>query len=156
MRVLLRSPLAPRPPRGRLSPAESDSLQDFFLIEAWSPPDGRAIDTASIFASIEAMLHKSSAVQGFISMARCARRTPLALAAAFLALTLAGCGGDQIEATNKLVQQQQEQIEKQQQEIEAIKASQNQNYTPGVATSASASASGGCDKQVEQTATERG
>jgi len=87
-------------------------------------------------------------------MARCARRTPLALAAAFLALTLAGCGGDQIEATNKLVQQQQEQIEKQQQEIGAIKASQNQSYTPGVATSASAS--GGCDRQVEQTATQRG
>ena len=72
---------------------------------------------------------------------------------AFLALTAAGCGNDQIEATNKLVQQQQEQIEKQQQEIEAIKASQNQGYTPGIARSPSP---GGCDKQVEQTATERG
>lgn len=50
------------------------------------------------------------------------------------------------------MQQQQEQIEKQQQEIEAIRANQNQNYTPGVASSSS----GACDKQVEQTATERG
>lgn len=77
-----------------------------------------------------------------------------AVGLAALALIVTGCGGDQIEATNKLVQQQQEQIEKQQQEIEAIKASQNQSYAPGAATSASAS--GGCDKQVEQVATQRG
>jgi Flp pilus assembly protein TadD len=82
------------------------------------------------------------------------RRIVPAIALAALAFIAAGCGGDQIEATNKLVQQQQEQIEKQQQEIEAIKSSQNQSYTPGAATSASAS--GGCDKQVEQVATQRG
>jgi tetratricopeptide (TPR) repeat protein len=75
-----------------------------------------------------------------------------ALALAALALNVSACGGDQIEATNKLVQQQQEQIEKQQQELEAIRASQNQTYSPGVATSAP----GGCDKQVEQVASQRG
>ena len=90
---------------------------------------------------------------GIISIS--VRRIFPAIALAALALVVAGCGGDQIEATNKLVQQQQEQIEKQQQEIEAIKASQNQGYTPGAATSASVSP-GGCDKQVEQAATQRG
>ena len=60
--------------------------------------------------------------------------------------------GDQIEATNKLVQQQQAQLEQQQQELEALKANQNQTYTPGVATSGP----GGCDKQVEQVASQRG
>ena len=60
--------------------------------------------------------------------------------------------GDQIDATNKLVQQQQEQLEHQQQELEALQANQNQNYTPGVASSPR----GGCDKDVETTATHRG
>lgn len=59
--------------------------------------------------------------------------------------------GDQIEATNKLVQQQQEQLEHQQQELEALKANQNQSYTPGVATSAP----GECDKGVESAASQR-
>jgi tetratricopeptide (TPR) repeat protein len=52
----------------------------------------------------------------------------------------------------KLVQQQQEQLEHQQQELEQLQANQNQNYTPGVASSAR----GGCDKEVEMTATHRG
>jgi tetratricopeptide (TPR) repeat protein len=68
------------------------------------------------------------------------------------ALIGSGCMGDQIDATNKLVQQQQEQLEHQQQELEALQANQNQNYTPGVATSPR----GGCDKEVETTATHRG
>ncbi len=64
-----------------------------------------------------------------------------------------GCMGDQIDATNKLVQQQQEQLEHQQQEaIEALQQNQNQGYTPGVATAPR----GGCDKQVEGVATQRG
>jgi tetratricopeptide (TPR) repeat protein len=97
-----------------------------------------------------AMQYESAGVYGFVSSL--AMRITAALALCGLALIAAGCGGDQIEATNKLVQQQQEQIEKQQQEIEAIKSSQNQTYTPGVATSAR----GGCDKQVEQVASQRG
>jgi tetratricopeptide (TPR) repeat protein len=60
--------------------------------------------------------------------------------------------GDQIDATNKLVQQQQEQLEHQQQELEMLQANQNQNYTPGVASAAR----GGCDKDVETTASQRG
>lgn len=59
---------------------------------------------------------------------------------------------DQIEATNQLVQQQQEQLEHQQQELEAIKATQSQGYTPGVATPPR----GGCDKDVAKVATQRG
>jgi tetratricopeptide (TPR) repeat protein len=59
---------------------------------------------------------------------------------------------DQIDATNKLVQQQQEQLEHQQQELEALQANQNQNYTPGAATHAH----GGCDKELEGIATKRG
>jgi tetratricopeptide (TPR) repeat protein len=81
-----------------------------------------------------------------------ARRILLPLAFGVLTFVVAGCMGDQIEATNKLVQQQQEQIERQQQEIEAIKAAQTQNYTPGVATSAA----GGCDKAIETAASQRG
>ncbi len=57
-----------------------------------------------------------------------------------------------MDATNKLVQQQQEQLEHQQQELEALQATQNQGYTPGVASSSR----GGCDKDVEMTATHRG
>ncbi len=87
-----------------------------------------------------------------MSMANCARRSPMLLALCLFALAGAGCEGDQIAATNKLVQQQQEQLEHQQQELEALKASQNQTYTPGVATSAR----GGCDKEVETVATQRG
>jgi tetratricopeptide (TPR) repeat protein len=59
---------------------------------------------------------------------------------------------DQIDATNKLVQQQQEQLEHQQQELEALQANQNQGYSPGVATPAH----GGCDKQVETVASQHG
>jgi tetratricopeptide (TPR) repeat protein len=76
----------------------------------------------------------------------------VALALGMFALIGSGCMGDQIDATNKLVQQQQEQLEHQQQELEALQASQNQNYTPGVATSSR----GGCDKEVATTATHRG
>jgi tetratricopeptide (TPR) repeat protein len=81
-----------------------------------------------------------------------ARRIAAALALGVLALIASGCGGDQIEATNKLVQQQQAQLEQQQQELEALKTQQNQTYTPGVATTSP----GGCDKQVEQVANQRG
>ena len=69
-----------------------------------------------------------------------------------LALIATGCMGDQIDATNKLVQQQQEQIEHQQQELEQLQATQNQSYTPGAATSGR----GGCDKEVETIARQRG
>jgi len=91
---------------------------------------------------------------GLISMstAGCARRILLPLALGLFSFVGAGCVGDQIDATNKLVQQQQDQLERQQQEIEAIKASQNQSYTPGVA----ASSPGGCDKGVETAASQRG
>jgi tetratricopeptide (TPR) repeat protein len=75
-----------------------------------------------------------------------------ALALGMFALIGSGCMGDQIDATNKLVQQQQEQLEHQQQELEALQANQNQNYTPGVASAPR----GGCDKDVEATATHRG
>ncbi len=68
------------------------------------------------------------------------------------ALVGAGCMGDQIAATQTLVQQQQDQLERQQQEIEAIKANQNQGYTPGVASSSP----GGCDQAVETAASQRG
>ena len=50
------------------------------------------------------------------------------MAVGVLALMASGCMGDQIDATNKLVQQQQEQLEHQQQELEALQA----NQTPGV------------------------
>jgi tetratricopeptide (TPR) repeat protein len=85
-------------------------------------------------------------------MTNLASRTLLGLALGALAFSAAGCMGDQIEATNKLVQQQQEQIEHQQQELEAIRASQNQSYAPGAATASA----GGCDKGVETAATQRG
>lgn len=81
-----------------------------------------------------------------------ASRISLALALGAFALMAAGCMGDQIDATNKLVQQQQEQLEHQQQEIEALSANQNQGYTPGVARSSP----GGCDKEVETIASKRG
>src|SRR6202046_5800018 len=87
-----------------------------------------------------------------LSMTNLARPTLVALALGMLALTAAGCMGDQIAAHNKLVQQQQEQLEHQQQELESLQANQNQNYTPGAATSPR----GGCDKEVETTATHRG
>jgi tetratricopeptide (TPR) repeat protein len=81
-----------------------------------------------------------------------ARPILAALALGMFALIGSGCMGDQIDATNKLVQQQQEQLEHQQQELEALQANQNQNYTPGIANSPR----GGCDKDVETTATHRG
>jgi tetratricopeptide (TPR) repeat protein len=97
------------------------------------------------------MRRKSEADKTSISATRCARQIPLALALGFLALILPGCGNDEIEATNKLVQQQQAQLEQQQQEIDALKANQ-QTYTPGVGTNSA----GGCDKEVEQIANKRG
>jgi Tfp pilus assembly protein PilF len=78
-------------------------------------------------------------------------RILLALALGIFALVGSGCAGDQIEATNELVKQQQTQIEQQQQEIDALKTNQASAYTPGVA-----SPSGGCDRGVEATATQRG
>jgi tetratricopeptide (TPR) repeat protein len=83
-------------------------------------------------------------------MMNCARRSLIALALCLFALAGAGCESDQIEATNKLVQQQQEQLENQQRELEALKA--NQGYTPGVASSPA----GGCEKDVEKVASQRG
>jgi tetratricopeptide (TPR) repeat protein len=82
-----------------------------------------------------------------------ARRILAALALGGFALVTAGCMGDQIAATNQLVQQQQSQLEAQQQEIEALKANQNQAYTPGAASS---SGRGGCDKGVETDASQHG
>jgi len=81
-----------------------------------------------------------------------AKRIRFALALGVFALIGAGCMSEQIDATKQLVQQQQEQLERQQQEIEALKANQNQGYTPGVA----APSAGGCDKGVEAAASQRG
>jgi len=97
------------------------------------------------------MPHKSSASVISISVTNLARRILLALAFGVFALVGAGCMGDQINTTKQLVQQQQEQLERQQQEIEALKANQNQSYTPGAATSSP----GGCDKGVETDASQR-
>jgi len=77
-------------------------------------------------------------------------RIPFALAVAIFTLVGSGCGGDQIAATQEMVKQQQEQIEQQQQELDALKNNQGA-YTPGVASSP-----GGCDRGVENAATERG
>ena len=99
------------------------------------------------------MRHKSTFSVVSKSVTNLPRRILAALALGVLALIGAGCMSDQIDATNKLVQQQQEQIEHQQQELEQLQASQNQGYTPGAAT---ASARGGCDKEVETIARQRG
>ena len=99
------------------------------------------------------MRHKSSASVISIFLTTFAARILFALAISVFALIAIGCMGGQIDATNKLVQQQQEEIEHQQQELEALQASQNQSYTPGGATS---SARGGCDKEVETIARQRG
>ncbi len=98
------------------------------------------------------MRHKSSTNRIFIPATNPASRILFALALGAVALAGAGCMGDQIDATKKLVQQQQEQLEHQQQEIEALTANQNRSYTPGGA----ASAAGGCDKGVEAVANQRG
>src|SRR5258707_14161986 len=98
------------------------------------------------------MRPKSSPALVFISIRNLPSRILAAMALAAFALIAAGCMGDQIDATNKLVQQQQEQLEHQQQELEALQANQNQGYTPGVA----ASPRGGCDKDVETVASKRG
>jgi tetratricopeptide (TPR) repeat protein len=99
-----------------------------------------------------AMRHKSSTSVIFIPVTNPATRILLTLALGVFALIGAGCMGDEIDATKQLVQQQQSQLEHQQQEIEAIKANQNQGYTPGGA----ASRPGGCDKGVETAASQRG
>jgi len=93
-----------------------------------------------------AMRHKSGS--GLTNQA-----ARILLAVGFFAFATSGCMGDQIDATNKLVQQQQEQLEHQQQELEALQANQNTGYSPGVATS---SPRGGCDKEVETVASKRG
>ncbi len=110
------------------------------------------IDTASRFASIGAMRYKCRAHRISLSVTNFAKRILPAIALGGFALVASGCMGAQIDATNKLVQQQQEQLEHQQQELEALQANQNQGYTPGVANSAH----GGCDKDVEMTAAHRG
>jgi tetratricopeptide (TPR) repeat protein len=98
------------------------------------------------------MRHKSSANIISILVTNLARRILAVLALGTFAVIAAGCMGDQMDATNKLVQQQQEQLEHQQQELEALQANQNQGYTSGAA----ASPQGGCDKQVETVASQRG
>jgi tetratricopeptide (TPR) repeat protein len=98
------------------------------------------------------MQHKSSTNISLVPVTNPASRILLALALGLFALFGAGCMGDQIDATNRLAQQQQEQLEHQQKEIEALKANQNASYTPG----ASASSAGGCDKAVETVASQRG
>jgi hypothetical protein len=98
-----------------------------------------------------AMRHRSSGNTIPISVTDLARRIIVTLVLGVFALVGSGCS-DQNDATNKLVQQQQEQLEHQQQELEQLQANQNQNYTPGVASSSR----GGCDKDVEMTATHRG
>ncbi len=99
------------------------------------------------------MPHKSSTNIIFISVTNLATRILFALVLGIFALIGAGCQGDQIEATKRLVEQQQSQLERQQQEIEALKANQNQAYTPAGAASSPA---GGCDKGVETAASQRG
>jgi tetratricopeptide (TPR) repeat protein len=98
-----------------------------------------------------AMRHKSSFSTVSISVTTLPTRILATLSLAVFALIAAGCS-DQNDATQKLVQQQQEQLEHQQQELEQLQANQNQGYTPGAATSPR----GGCDKEVEMTATHRG
>ena len=98
------------------------------------------------------MRHKSSFSIISISVTTLPRPILAALSLAVFALIAAGCS-DQNDATQKLVQQQQEQLEHQQQELEQLQANQNQGYTPGAATT---SPRGGCDKEVEMTATHRG
>jgi tetratricopeptide (TPR) repeat protein len=101
-----------------------------------------------------AMRHKSSFSIISISVTTLPRRILAALSLAVFALIAAGCS-DQNDATQKLVQQQQEQLEHQQQELEQLQANQNQSYAPGVATTSSRGG-GGCDKQVETVASQRG
>ena len=98
------------------------------------------------------MRRKSSTRVIFIPVTNPAKRILFALALGAFALVGAGCMGDEIAATNKLVQQQQEQIEHQQQEIETLTANQNRSYTPAGA----ASSPGGCDQGVETAANQRG
>jgi len=80
------------------------------------------------------MQHKSSTSVISIPATNPARRILLALALGVFALIGAGCQGDQIETTKRLVEQQQSQLEHQQQEIDR----------------------GGCDKGVETAASQRG
>ncbi len=98
------------------------------------------------------MRHKSAFSIFSISVTNLPRRILAALTLAAFALIVAGCTDSQNDATNKLVQQQQEQLEHQQQELEALQANQNTGYVPGVP----ASPRGGCDKQVETVASQRG
>jgi len=100
------------------------------------------------------MRYESSTGIPSISMMNRASRFTLAIAVGVLAVVAAGCSNDQAAANNQLIQQQQTQLERQQQELEALQANQNQNtgYMPGVATSAP----GGCDKEVESVASQRG
>ena len=101
------------------------------------------IDTVPLFASIGGDATQIQPQRNFHSVTNFARPFSRCIALGALAFIAAGCMGDQIDATNKLVQQQQEQLEHQQQELEALQANQNQNYTPGAAPAAR----GGCDKE---------
>jgi tetratricopeptide (TPR) repeat protein len=78
-------------------------------------------------------------------------RIRLALGLASALFVAAGCMGDEIKANQQLVQQQQGQIEEQQREIARLQA--NMSAAPA---SAVGIPSGGCDKTVEQTASQRG
>ena len=75
----------------------------------------------------------------------------LAIALGITVFAASGCSSDAIEANQQLVQQQQGQIEEQQREISQLQSAVNASQAPSVSV-----AQGGCDKTVEQTASQRG
>jgi tetratricopeptide (TPR) repeat protein len=77
-------------------------------------------------------------------------RLVAALSAAIFAAP--GCLGDEIKANQQLVQQQQGQIEEQQREIARLQT----DLSAAPASAVSLPPTGGCDKAVEQTASQRG
>jgi tetratricopeptide (TPR) repeat protein len=78
-------------------------------------------------------------------------RIRLAIALGITVFAASGCSNDAIEANQQLVQQQQGQIEEQQREISRLQSAVNSSQAPSVSAP-----QGGCDKTVEQTASQRG